>query len=212
MAHLAYCLLLWGRSIIKCLIPLISICGICTLDATPLKLEYSTSPTATGLYEYHFILTLDNHDNSFVLGQDWDWLLFGDLPASYTSPLADFQMTSAVPLPWTSLKFSDSSGVPHADNVPTFLDHPNPGWTPVLGDQLTWSGTSATYLRDGQLLFSTLDGSGVLAHLEVARHLNPPPPMPVPDSGHALTMLGLAAGLLAVLRSRLGAALEPETA
>jgi hypothetical protein len=156
--------------------------------ASPLDLSYSIADTGSGFFEYDFTLTLDDHDNSWVAGQDFNWITFGDATSS-ASPLTNF-VGDVAPAPFTS--FSASSGY---HNGPTLLSTANnfAGWAPTaVGDSLSWSGSSSAFLGQGQLLFSNLIGSGVHADFEVATLAVPEP------STYALMFAGLGAmGFLA---------------
>jgi hypothetical protein len=178
------------------------LCTIATSFGTPLSLEYKTTSTGAGLYEYAFTLTLDNHDGSFIEGQDFDWIIFGDALFSGPSPLADFAMTSVVPAPFTELKFSSGAGST-GHNGPTFFNASLPlGWVPTyIGDQLSWTGTSAVDLA--QLRFSNHDGSGARADFELAQKILSPQPNKVPEFADTLGMLLLSLTSIAVLRSAL---------
>jgi hypothetical protein len=152
-------------------------------QATPLRLEYAVTPIGGGLFNYEFDLILDNNDGTWVAGQGWSWLVFGDTWLA-SSPLSDFVPDpSDFPVgPWTFLH-STSGG----HNGPTF-GLVGVYWVPLaIGETLNWSGTSAANLAQGDLLFSTLQNlqGGVLANLEVA-HLVPEP------STALLVGLGLA--------------------
>jgi hypothetical protein len=131
--------------------------------ATPLKMEYCVTPVG-GLFEYKITLTLDNNDGSWASGQGWGWIMFGDIPGPAASPLNDFVMNPAsFPIgPYTELT---SAGGAH--NGPTL----GPIWTPpgppttfvmnlwvpnAIGDKLEWTGTSASNLAQGQMLWSNL--------------------------------------------------------
>jgi hypothetical protein len=135
---------------------------------TPLRLDYCVESLGGGLYQYSFTLTLDNNDGSWVAGQGWDWLTFGD-GQGQLSALTNWTIAPGTfPLgPWTEM---DSSSGGH--NGPTFGPVTNAYWVPVsVGDSLSWSGTSTGFVDQPQMLFSTLvtEGSGVHpANFEVA--------------------------------------------
>lgn len=163
-----------------------------TAHSTPLILDYEITDLG-GLFQYDFTLTLDNNDNSWVLGHEWDWIVFGDVPIFETSPLADFGDFVAVDLPIGSSLAGSSGG----HNGPTIAVAGSgvlpPGWKPsAIGDSIAWQGTSASFLPQGDLLWSTLitgAGGGVLANFETA-HLISSVPEPATI---ILLSLGLAA-------------------
>lgn len=156
--------------------------------AHPLHMTYSVTPNG-GMFDYQFALTLDNHDNSWVSGMRWGWLIFGDAQSS-NSPISDFVIdNSSFPVgPWTSL--GSSSGY---HNGPTFkfvLDC----WQPTfVGETLTWSGSSATFLDQGKMLWSSIysDNGTPIIEFETA-DLVPEP----------ATMLGLGIAAFTLLKAR----------
>jgi len=172
---------------------------LATSQASPFRLDYTTTDLG-GSYEYDFTLTVDNNDNSYVSGQGWGWFIFGD-QMNAPSPIADFVLTSAAPAPWTYL--TGSSGYHNGPTFAPVLSY----WTPALGDVLTWSGTSATRVQQGGLLFSTLATSpfnpGAAASFAVANDLGNTPAS-VPDASHSLVLLGIGLASLLGLRRRLG--------
>ena len=165
-----------------------------TAMATPLTMEYAVTDLGTGLYQYDFELILDNHDGSWVSGNEWDWITFADAPVGSTSPLADFSNFVATDLPAGSILTNSSGG----HNGPTLaLTNGSaglPGWVPAaIGESLLWSGTSATFLGQGDLLWSSLitGGGASSVSFEVANLVSYTAPAP--------TVLGLMSiGLLSV--------------
>jgi len=156
-----------------------------TARATPFTLDYSVSSIGGGLFDYQFTLVLDNHDSSWVAGQDFNWIIFGDQSAA-ASPLTDFVLTVPDSV-FGFAGFNTSSGF---HNGPTLIN--DTGWTPTaIGNQLTWEGTSTANLGQGQLLWSNLAGADLAkwATFEVAQQYV----AGVPEPGVlALLLLGLA--------------------
>ena len=126
--------------------------AISTVQAQSVDLCYEVVDLGNGLYQYDFEL---RPDAGWQPGMGWRWFIFGDAQQA-TSPIADFVIDPGVfPVgPWTSLS---SSGGFH--NGPTFIDVLD-YWIPATGDEtLRWNGTSATFLRQGELLYSTIAGT-----------------------------------------------------
>ncbi len=149
----------------------------------PLKLDYCTTPGGAGTI-YKFTLTLDNHDNSWVPGQGFGWIIFGDIAGTQppdppaVSPLNDW---AADPSYWPAGPFTEMTNSGGGHNGPTLgpivivevdPNHPDPQdplhyiyhwitWAPTaIGQSITWGGTSATLVPDGQLLWSNLLTAG----------------------------------------------------
>lgn len=151
-------------------------------NATPLRMDYSVTDLGGGLYDYDFSLVLDNNDGSWVAGDGWSWIIFGD-QQSASSPLTNF-VGDVGDLPiglFTS--YMTSTGF---HNGPTLSPLAPTYWIPnALGDFLSWSGTSDANLGQGELLFSTLQSvGGVEASFEVANLVSVPEPA-------TLALLGL---------------------
>ncbi len=169
-------------------------------------LEYTVTPVA-GEYDYHFTLSVDNHDGSFAPGQGWGWLIFGDVAGIShgdgiyaDSPIKDFTLDPGqLPVgPWTYLNSSIGS-----HNGPTFADVTD-FWTPAaVGDSLAWSGKSANFVADGQLLFSLLDfeNGAQPVYFDVATEVNAGPS--VPDSSSVIALLGMGLCVLFLVRRSL---------
>src|SRR4028119_694627 len=113
-------------------------------QAASLNLNYTIESLTDGWYNYSFQLKVDNTDNSYVHGQAWRWIIFGDgLPPKFfgTGTLTDWVGDLTKSSPWIA-SFGASFG-PH--NGPTLRG--NPGntvlalWTPSdVNDYLYWSG------------------------------------------------------------------------
>ncbi len=171
---------------------LLSITAGAAAQNNPLKLEYCTQPGGLGTV-YTFKLTLDNHDNSWVAGQGWGWIMFGDIinptgtPPIY-SLINDFV---ADPSYWPAGPFDSLTSAGGYHNGPTLgpiivpdPDHPDPNdplhwiwvaWYPAaVGDSITWGGTSATLVPDGQMQWSALVVHGGASGIEFANatHIN----------------------------------------
>lgn len=157
--------------------------SVTNANATPVRLDYSVS--GTGIYHYDFNLVLDNHDSSWSPGQTVSGIVFGDSPSS--SPFNDFIGDPAsLPIgPFTSYtNINGSHNGPMLLNISSF-------WSPTaVGNSLHWSGTSATFLGQGQLQFSTLMGTMATANFEVA-HLQS---VPIPAAAWLFVsgLIGLA--------------------
>jgi hypothetical protein len=135
--------------------------------ATPLTLEYCVSPRPDGRFDYNFTLTVTDADGTFVPGQSFNWIVFGDSDRNI-SPLADFVGEDPAPGPWTDDGYNFSTGT---HNGPCLIDYGRllnfPGWTPThVGQSLTWRGHSAVDLQS--LAWSNILGSGEQARFEPA--------------------------------------------
>ncbi len=142
-----------------------------TASATPLRLDYCVTALGPNSFRYTFTLTLDNHDNSWVAGQGWRWLIYGDIANNTPSPLTNWVGDpSSLPIgPWT---FYTTSGGGH--NGPTLGDVLTYWVPPAVGASLTWQGTSDSLVQEPNVLFSTLAGTlggGIAADFEVAHML-----------------------------------------
>lgn len=162
--------------------------------ATPLVLEYDVTEISPGLFDYEFQLVLDNNDGAWTPGQDAGWVIFGDAESS-ASPISDFACdpTDFPVGPWT---FCTQSGGFH--NGPT-LGPVVDVWVPsFVGDFVSWSGTSANLIPEGQLLWSALLGSlrvefqTAVLGLSDLRSNDIPAPTPLAVLGLGLLGLGVA--------------------
>ena len=150
---------------------------ICTLftaflvgsaNATPLSLSFGTNDLG-GSYQYDFTLTLDNHDNSWVLGNQWDWIIFGD--TDFDNNYSGFDVNGGLSggTDWATLSTSSpiSSITTSAGghNGPSLaIDSKGvvlPGWLPTfIGDSISWSGISSVYIASDELFWSSLIAGG----------------------------------------------------
>lgn len=146
-----------------------------------------------GSYQYDFKLVVTNNDSSFAPGQGFNWITFGDV-FNAPSTLPDFSLNFHT-FPNPNMTFTFSGG---GHNGPTFLDATNvvtDGWLPTgVGDFVTWQGTSAFDVPDGQLLFSTL------IPINGATPTNFKAAIAVPEPTSGLVLVGLICGV--VLRRR----------
>lgn len=123
---------------------------------SPVTLSYRLVPVDGGAFRYVFTLTLDNHDGSWIEGQGFGWVVFGD-GCGAPSPLWDFvgDGSSIASGPWTG--FDATAG---------FNSGPSLGplrslWYPAqVGDSISWSGTSSVELPSGWLRWSFLVTDG----------------------------------------------------
>ncbi|GEM_PF-1038156 len=137
--------------------------------ASPLQLKYSVCPRPDGRYDYTFTLRLTNADDTWVFGHTYNWIVFGDADRA-ESPLADFVGQEPSPVPWHDDGFNFSSGT---HNGPCLIDSGRnqifPGWAPLqIGAEITWRGHASRELANGQLVWSSLLGTGVRVYLEPA--------------------------------------------
>ena len=144
-------------------------------QAASLNLNYTVENLTDGWFNYSFQLKVDNTDNSYVPGQAWRWIIFGDTDAWAHLPLLneshlDGRLTDWVgdlskSSSWIGL-FSGSGG---AHNGITLIplsgrEHTSDSiwtwWTPSdVNDYLYWAGKSTANLQQGDLLFSTITGT-----------------------------------------------------
>ena len=120
------------------------------VQESPLQLYFTvTSDPTPGLYDYTFTLVLDNQTGSYLPGQGFGGIVFGDTYQG-DSPLADFSLNPGGNLgPFSSLTQSGDDGTGTSyHNGPTLAPVFDSSfnlitWTPAgIGDSLTWSGVS----------------------------------------------------------------------
>jgi hypothetical protein len=162
-------------------------------QAASLNLNYTVEDLTDGWFNYNFQLKVDNTDNSYVPGQAWGWIIFGDEPGTNDGDgtLTNWVGDLSKSLPW--INFGISFG---GHNGPTLYGNPDNSdltfWTPSdVNDYLYWSGKSTANLSQGELLFSTLYtlNGATPADFKVADQVDS---LPVPEP---LTVFGSILGL-----------------
>jgi hypothetical protein len=162
-------------------------------QAASLNLNYTVENLKDGWFNYSFQLKVDNADNSYVPGQAWHWIIFGDVKGkvddkgNYVDDKGNYFTKSIFPnwvgdlsksSPWI-IGFSNSWG---HHNGPTLWGNPSNGEPPVLAwwtpsdvnDYLYWSGKSTAKVPQGELLFSTLGilNGATIADFKVANQVD----------------------------------------
>jgi hypothetical protein len=164
-------------------------------QAASLNLNYTVENLTDGWFNYSFQLKVDNTDNSYVFGQAWGWIVFGDTPFPLSPNLGtlpnwvgDLSKSS----PWIA-SFGGTGG---GHNGPDLYGNPGNSiltwWTPSdVNDYLYWSGKSTANLPQGELLFSTLNtlNGATPANFKVANEVDS---LAVPEP---LTVFGSILGL-----------------
>ena len=167
---------------------------VAPVEAGVLFLDYTTADIGGGLFKYDFKLSVNNQDNTYFNGQNFNWIIFGDTVGP--SPISDFSLDSET-FSNPNILFTSTTG---GHNGPTFLDTKNLiiGWVPTgVGDFVTWSGTSANNVTSG-LLFSNLIGNGNVSEFVPAQY-NSSVAVPEPTS---FAVLGLGALGMAFARRK----------
>lgn len=180
-----------------------------TAGATPLALSYTVGPSLVpGAYEYNFTLTLDNNDGTWVAGQQWDWIIFGDNDSADTKN--GFDVNGGLAAGGTNWNTTSISGPISnvtvslgAHNGPTLAMATNnvslPGWLPTaVGQSVIWSGTSTVFIPNGELYWSALvvGGGATAVSFELAEQVA------VSDPASTVSLLGLGLAGLGALRLR----------
>lgn len=152
------------------------LCGVAGAEmgvaASPLKLEYCVSDRPGGGFDYVFTLVLTDAEGTWRFGHSYNWIVFGDADRG-ESPLRDFVGEVPVPPMWEDDGFNYSSGT---HNGPCLIDAGRfttyPGWAPAwVGASISWRGYSARSLGQGELLWSSLLGTGERVYFEVANRV-----------------------------------------
>lgn len=173
--------------------------------ATPLKMTYTVEASASpGLYDYDFWLTLDNNDGSWLPGQEWDWIIFGDnngagdYPSFDPNGGADYLGST-----WVTATFDypidrvdSTTGQHNGPHLQIGTEHfaQLPGWSPTaIGQYLSWSGSSSQFIPEGQLRWSALMTKDTPAvSFAIAEHV-PDSASTMPILFFALSAIGMAA-------------------
>jgi hypothetical protein len=157
-------------------------------QVSPLTLHVTVGAASgqAGLYRYEFRLALTNLTGTWLPGQGFGGIVFGDVENG-PSPIADFALDgSSLPIgPWSS--FGASGGFHNGPTLTplTSLSLSPVIWTPSsLDDYLTWSGRSAALTCD--LTFSTLFTSNLGDPAEFQ------PAVCVPEPATLLMLIGFA--------------------
>jgi hypothetical protein len=192
------------------------VCAATAVQATPLTLDYTVTAQGGGNFNYNFSLVLDNHDGSWSSGQNFNWIVFGDVagvPQAGNQIYAATNLTNftgnSANLPIGPFTYYTTTNGGH--NGPTLFDYNNGnpdagGWVPtIVGNTLTWSGTSSADLQQGQLLWSNIMGSGVQANFEVANLVSA---VPLPGTSALFGSALLGIGAMAARRRNPGGAIN----
>lgn len=188
--------------------------GAQAATVTPLRLDYAITAQAGGTYLYDFDLVLDNNDGSWVAGQEWDWIVFGDRAGSVNAPsgfcpTGCSQADLARITPITPGLTGNGSGGGFQGPMVQWNGGPAlPGWEPTaVGQKLEWTYTSSILLSQGALYWSTVvvgDGARAaqfnVANLTSAQ-LTPPSAAPEP-AAWALMIGGFGLAGAALRRRR----------
>lgn len=177
----------WAHKAVLC-----GVLGFGTLaNAAPLTMQYQVNPIGGGLYQYDFTLTLDDHDSSWLAGQEWDWIIFGQNDSGDNYNGFDPDGSGAATPDWATLSFSAPiTGVTTSYggyNGPTLEISGSvtlPGWNPAaVGEFLSWSGTSSLLIPNGELYWSAINTKDTpLVFDELAVAVSGPAAVPEPGT------------------------------
>ena len=141
------------------MIRLISICfvalavlslAVSSAQADPTTLWYEVTDIGGGLYDYEFSLVLDDHDGTWAPGEKFINIWFADSPG-FPMLLVDFEGDKGDLPIGMFYEYGYVLGYHYA----WALKPLSYWWEPkTVGESLNWSGTSATFLAPGDMLYS----------------------------------------------------------
>jgi hypothetical protein len=200
-------------------------------NSTPFRLDYSITDfgTPTLRYQYDFTLTLDNNDGSWVAGQSFGIFFIGDkicvLPCS-TDTNGGGAFGSNTDVVFGVIESSWIGGYALGFGY-DLLQHSGPSirakhinpageavggpYVPLsIGEIVTFSLISKTFLGSGSLLWSNFPSDGLPGQIDAsfeAGHLSDltvvPSPVPIPNIGAGLPgIICAGGGLLAWWRRK----------
>ena len=164
--------------------------------ASPLDLFARSSFNGTN-YDYSFTLRLTNTDGSWVSGDGWGWIVFGEKTATVDFDSFVGTPGSMLDSPWTDFELSE--GAHHGPTLSSIFDV----WTPTaVGQSVHWSGTADVDLPE-EFQWSSLYTGGAASEIDRKAILNMPDgegtPNPVPEP---TAFAGIGIGIVAFLRRR----------
>jgi hypothetical protein len=184
---------------------ILAIGGAGRVTASPFSLYYTITDVGKDNYGYYFWLILDNHDHSWVPGQGWGGIVFGDKlnsPSKLTNFAWDQSFVTTPLYRFPSGPFAFGSFTSGEHNGPTLLLNSSSEiayWIPSTGNGnsvpvLHWSGTSSYPASRSSILFSTLYTTGGAAPVNFQAG------QMVPDSGTTLYLCILGISTLLLVR------------